>query len=231
LNPFVPGLSSHNWVEKDQPSKGFLVYTQFFFFSCFGFSGKHISMATRVQTAPQLNNSQYVVRPARPDDIAAIQRVAREAWAATYAGIVYPEVQDNFINNGYAAPRLAQSISREGRDFWFKVAEITGDQPEIVGFAEVYLRPSLAPDAELTRIYLLPSWQKKGLGKALLESEIEELRALRPGLRPPRLWLSVAAENKKAIRFYEQRGFRFEKDFEATLPGQRLAMQEYVLEI
>lgn len=188
-------------------------------------------MSGNTQTAPQLNSTRFVVRPARPEDIGGIQRVARESWADTYAGIVFPEVQDNFIINGYAAPRLAQSIGRAGIDFWFKVAETTGDQPEIIGFAEVYLRPSLTPDAELTRIYLLPSWQKKGVGKALLENEIEELRALRPGLRPPRLWLSVAAENKKAIRFYEQRGFQFEKDFEANLPGQILAMQEYVLEI
>ena len=66
---------------------------------------------------------------------------------------------------------------------------------------------------------------------ALAEEDLAEIRALRPGLRPPRLWLSVAAENKQAIWFYERRGFRFEKDFEASLPGQKVAMQEYVLEI
>jgi ribosomal protein S18 acetylase RimI-like enzyme len=120
-----------------------------------------------------------------------------------------------------------------GQDNWFWVAEVipTGSTPEIIGYAQVYLRPSIAPDAELTRIYLLPSWQNKGIGKALLEAIIEELRALRPGLRPPRLWLSVAAENYPAIRFYERRGFQRKKDFEANLAGQTVPMQEYVLEI
>ncbi|MBN9388985.1 MAG: GNAT family N-acetyltransferase [Chloroflexi bacterium] len=178
-----------------------------------------------------MNKIDYVVRPARPEDVAAIKRVARETWAATYDGLIFPEVQDNFVNEGYSPEELNYSISREGIDFWFRVAETTGDRPEIVGFAEIYKRPALAPDAELARIYLLPSWQKKGIGNALFENLLQTIRALRPGLRPPRLRLSVATENKQAIRFYEQRGFRFEKDFEANLPGQKLALQNYVLEI
>ncbi len=188
-------------------------------------------MTAPIKPTAQPHTAGFIVRPARAEDTAAIKRVAREAWATAYAGIIYPEVQDNFINHAYSEASLALSINGDGQDFWLRVAEITGDSPEIIGFAEVYKRPNIAPDAELTRIYLLPAWQKKGIGKALFEKVLAEIRALRPGLRPPRLWLSVAAENKQAIRFYEQRGFRFEKDFEASLPGQKVALQEYVLEI
>ena len=188
-------------------------------------------MTANLPPTGQVNKTGYTVRPARPEDTAGIRRVAREAWAATYAGIIYPEVQDNFITHAYSEASLALSINGDGQDFWLRVAETTGDSPEIIGYTEVYRRPSIAPDVEMTRIYLLPSWQKKGVGKFLFEKVLAEIRALRPGLRPPRLWLSVAAENKQAIRFYEQRGFRFEKDFEGDLPGQKVALQEYVLEI
>jgi ribosomal protein S18 acetylase RimI-like enzyme len=179
----------------------------------------------------QENKDSFRLRPARLAETGPVRAVARETWEATYAEILRPSVRATFITNSYSNEALRQSFSREGQANLFWVAEETGPNPRIIGFAEVYLRPSLAPDAELTRIYVLPAWQKKGVGKALLEALIQELRALRPGLRPPRLWLSVAAENHQAIAFYEQRGFQFNSDFEANLPGQTLAMQEYVLEI
>lgn len=179
----------------------------------------------------QSNIAGFTVRPAQSSDAAAIRQVARASWAAAYAGIIFPEVQDIFLTNAYSDQALARSIGGEVQDFWFRVVETTSDHPEIIGFAEVYRRPSIAPDAALTRIYLLPAWQKQGVGRVLFETVLEEIRALRPDLRPPRLWLSVATRNAQAIRFYERRGFRLEKDFEANLPGQTVPMREYVLEI
>lgn len=179
----------------------------------------------------QGNKTPFRLRPANLADTGRIQAVASVTWEATYTEIVLPEVRASFISNSYSDQSLRISISREGQDNWFWVAESTDPDHEMIGFAQVYLRPTIAPDAELTRIYVLPAWQKKGVGNALLEALIQELRALRPGLRPPRLYLSVAAENHQAIAFYEQRGFQFKSDFEANLPGQKLAMQEFVLEI
>lgn len=181
----------------------------------------------------QVATTEYRFRPARLEEAGQIQAVARETWEATYAEIIRPEVRASFIQGGYSPAALGDSISREGQNSWFWVVEAVspGANSEIIGFAQVYLRPTIAPDAELTRIYLRPAWQHKGIGKALLDTMIRELRALRPGLRPPRLWLSVAAENYPAIRFYERRGFRPEKAFVSDLFGQRVPMQEYVLEI
>lgn len=209
-----------------QMMKGFLVYTPFILRR-----KAQAVMAVDSQVAEQSNKANFRLRPARPEEAEAIQVVARETWEATYAGIVLPEVRVSFVETSYSPQALRRSISREGQDHWFWVAEEISPEPEIIGFAEVYLRPTIAPDAELTRIYVRPGWQKKGVGKALLEALIQELRALRPGLRPPRLWLSVAAENHQAIAFYELRGFQYKNDFEANLPGQKLAMQEFVLEI
>jgi ribosomal protein S18 acetylase RimI-like enzyme len=205
--------------------KGFLVYTPFV-------RKAQAVMAVSNQVAVQSNmTARFRLRPARSSETGAIQAVARETWEATYSEIVLPEVRADFITNSYSAQNLRNSIDREGVDNWFWVAEEISSSPEIIGFAQVYLRPTIAPDAELTRIYVRPAWQKKGVGKALLEALIQELRALRPGLRPPRLWLSVAAENHQAIAFYERRGFQHKRNFEANLPGQKLAMQEFVLEI
>ncbi len=188
-------------------------------------------MAVNNQLAEQSHKAAFRLRTARSEEVGAIQAVARESWEATYSVIILPEIQASFIAEVYSPQSLNHSISREGQDHWFRVAEEISVNPAIIGFAEVHLRPAIAPDAELARIYVRPGYQKKGVGKALLEALIEELRALRPGLRPPRLRLSVAAENHQAIAFNEQRGFQYVNNFEANLPGQTLALQEFVLEI
>ena len=86
-------------------------------------------------------------------------------------------------------------------------------------------------DGELTRIYVKPDWQQHGVGRALVEALLADFRALPLSLKPPRLYLSVAADNQAAIHFYEKRGFQHSRDFQANLPGQRLAMCEYMIEV
>jgi ribosomal protein S18 acetylase RimI-like enzyme len=178
-------------------------------------------------------NKTFKLRRARNEDAAAIRQVATETWHATYAVTVRSTNRERVISQSYSDNSLRRSLRRADLDSWFWVAEAeqTENKPEIIGFAEVILRAGAHPDAELTRIYILPGWQRQGVGRALVEKAVETLRQLAPNLRPPRLWLSVEAHNNRAIAFYEQRGFRFSRNFYATLPGQVLEMQEYVLEI
>lgn len=163
-------------------------------------------------------------------DSSAIRQVATATWDATYAQTVRSSNRARVISHSYSDNSLRRSLRRADRDSWFWVAE-AADSAEIVGFAEVILRPGAPAEAELTRIYVLPEWQDQGIGKALVEVMLLTLRQLAPDLRPPRLWLSVEAHNERAKTFYERRGFRYFRDFYANLPGQMLEMQEYVLEI
>ncbi|HEX2914047.1 MAG TPA: GNAT family N-acetyltransferase [Chloroflexia bacterium] len=187
-----------------------------------------------ISNEAETGQQKFILRPARTSDIKAIREVARITWNITYAHSVSPSNRERVIASSYSDSSLRRSFSREGRDNWFWVAETPGnpDQPsQIVGFADIAVRPGAQPHAELTRIYVLPEWQRQGVGKALIDALLAELRALRPELRPPRLYLSVAAHNRQAIAFYEQRGFRHNRDFQASLPMQLLDMQEYVLDI
>jgi diamine N-acetyltransferase len=63
--------------------------------------------------------------------------------------------------------------------------------------------PTKADDLELKRIYVLPEWQKHGLGAILLDAV--EAEAARRGAA--RLFLCVYTQNDRAQRFYDRRGF------------------------
>ncbi|NWJ97339.1 MAG: GNAT family N-acetyltransferase [Chloroflexi bacterium] len=161
------------------------------------------------------------------EDSEAIRQVATETWHKTFATTIDSSNRERVLSRSYSDNALRRALCRADLDSWFWVVESEEKPPEIIGFAEVILRPGINPDAELTRIYVLPCWQGCGVGQALLEAMLNTLRQL----KPTRLWLSVLAHNQGAITFYERRGFQFFREFYANLPGQLLEMQEYVLEL
>ncbi len=174
--------------------------------------------------------TQKEIKLRRPTelDMAAVRRVARITWDATYTASVSATNRERIVAMSYSDEALRRAFRLDGHHQWFWVAEDTSSQ--IVGFAEAIVRRG-ATDAELTRIYILPQWQKQGIGAALTEALMADLRSLPPGLRPPRLYLSVADHNRSAITFYEQRGFQYSRNFQANLPGQWLDMREYLIEV
>ncbi len=182
-----------------------------------------------VEVSVQPNTTKYIFRRANEQDIAAIRIVARISWDATYATTIALETRAGFIRRSYSENSLKYSLGRADIDNWLWVVE---QAEEVIGFGEIVLRPGATPDGELTRIYFLPEWQGKGIGTTLLTEMLATIRALDFDLRPPRLWLTVQAENSAAIVFYQRRGFRFVRDYNLTLPdGLPLSVKEYVMEL
>jgi [ribosomal protein S18]-alanine N-acetyltransferase len=70
----------------------------------------------------------------------------------------------------------------------------------IAGFAMLRLA---ADEAELITIAVEPRWRKKGVGRALMNALLTDLR-MTPARR---LLLEVAADNPAALRLYAQLGF------------------------
>lgn len=83
----------------------------------------------------------------------------------------------------------------------------SGDQP--AGFSKIIFNSPgahipFAPVAKLERIYLLNEFHRLGLGKVLLQHNLEmAIAANQKGI-----WLYVWVENQKAFKFYTQQGFR-----------------------
>jgi ribosomal protein S18 acetylase RimI-like enzyme len=165
-------------------------------------------------------NKDISIRLAANDDIAAIEKVARLTWQLTYSAIISPDNQERWLGQNYAPSALTKAISRI--DSWFFVAIF---QSKIVGFAQFLLRKE-KKSGELTRIYVLPEYQRRGAGGLLLEEGLAALS--KSGI--DRLFVDVEKDNPIGRQFYEKKGFRQVKEFVFPMTGQSLPMVEYVLD-
>jgi ribosomal protein S18 acetylase RimI-like enzyme len=159
------------------------------------------------------------IRRAVPADTEAIERIVRATWNITYADIILPENRERLLARWYAPKALRDSIDR--KDSWFYIA-LADDEP--VGFAQYVMRED--GTGQLTRIYVLPDWQRKTIGTLLLR---EGLAAL-SNRDAHRVFVEVEKENRVGNTFYEKNGFRFSREFSIELPNQSLVLDELVLE-
>ncbi len=144
------------------------------------------------------------IRLATPDDIEAIARVSRLAFGATYPGIVPAEVLDEWMENA-AAPWQKAFDEREADSPWRPwVAERDG---VVIGYATTspgkdWWLPPPDGSGELTNLYLDPDAIGTGVGSALYDHAVADLRER--GFNPFVVWAFRA--NQRALRFYERKG-------------------------
>jgi putative acetyltransferase len=95
---------------------------------------------------------------------------------------------------------LFSLFSIPGSEYW-----IAEDDGIIIGGCGVYPTPGL-PDgyAELVKLYLLPGYRGKGIGRMLMEKTFESARKL--GFT--HLYLESLPELGRAISLYEKAGFK-----------------------
>jgi len=136
------------------------------------------------------------LRRAEPADSAGIRTVARESWPRAYEGIVPPDIQGQAIASWYSDHALTQCLA--DTEEVFLVAETPN---RVAGF--VHLGALQAGSVELLRIYVLPQFQRHGIGRQLLEEAI----SLLPSSEIGRVTVSVARQNTAGCAFYERSGF------------------------
>jgi L-amino acid N-acyltransferase YncA len=153
------------------------------------------------------------IRRATPEDAEGIARVQVDSWKTTYRGIV----PDNFLDQmrlDIREERWREMIPNH----YAYVAET--DNGEIVGFS------SGGPerfgnypgyDGELYAIYILESFQRKGLGKRLVQPIVEDL--LQDNIQT--MTVLVLEENHSRY-FYESLGAKQIGTEEIEIGGKNL---------
>jgi len=140
------------------------------------------------------------VRVAMADDADQIAELAIRAWEAAFRGIVPPEIDPR---RGWDADRVRARLLERGRETEHAVAELDG---ELRGY--IVYGPSRDEDAppsvgEIWALYVHPATWRRGVGRALVEHALTELRAA--GYLDATLW--TLAESPPARAFYEACGF------------------------
>ncbi|MGH3654360.1 N-acetyltransferase family protein [Glutamicibacter sp.] len=143
------------------------------------------------------------LRKPLPADAQELAKLHVDCWKETYTGLL----PDGFFDLAHEEQRLgmwARVLNDPNPLFRISVAE--SEDGKLVGFA-FSAPPTGNTDGmredvsrQLYNLYLLEDFHGDGTGQALLDAVL--------GDEPAMLW--VAAQNPRAIRFYERNGFAFD---------------------
>lgn len=148
-------------------------------------------------------NNDYIIRDSVVSDIPAIGDITHITWLATYPnqeeGITVADVESVYTIDQNSAEYITKQERRIARysnpNFHIWVAENNG---KIIGFCSAVKEET---SNRIMAIYVLPSYQGIGIGKALINKAFEWLG------NEKEILVNVARYNGNAIQFYERMGF------------------------
>lgn len=147
-------------------------------------------------------SAAVTVRPAQSDDVPALSALAKRTWSDAFGASVSESTAATELDQGrsedYFAGALEESV--------ILVAEANG---ELLGYAEVgdvrIPEVDAQPgDMSLHRLYVETARHGQGVGRQLMTAALRH----RNLARARRVFLQVWSDNTRAIRLYEDFGFR-----------------------
>lgn len=159
------------------------------------------------------------VRPASLNDIDGISSVAELTWHNTYGPIYSSEFIRQFLEEAYSPSRLEADILRDEASPIRKFMVAEADE-QIVGYAQ--LTDTDHGECELSRIYVLPEFQGKGVGRSLLNEMIRRDQSIES------VFAWVEKDNPIGVRFYQSNHFTFAEEMEETLNGHTTILHKYI---
>lgn len=181
--------------------------------------------------------TEIQITPAGLNDRAFIRSVSERTWPSTYGHIISQEQIDFMLDWMYSDASLEKQM-HTGCAFYIASIKKEDGQLEAVGFC------SVSPDDEkeegennstekvagakahkLNKLYVLPTAQGTGAGKALLNQAIEVAKAAGSSS----IFLQVNKHNN-AYSFYLKQGFIKETEFKFDI-GNGFFMDDYVMRL
>jgi diamine N-acetyltransferase len=158
------------------------------------------------------------IRHAGVEDINTIVFLAYQIWPETYGNLMSEEKLQYMLQLIYSPAALKNQMQQQAHTFL--LAEL---DEKAAGFAS-FSKTSEEGIYKLHKIYVSTHIHGKGLGKALLNAVIEEIKFL----HATTLILNVKRDNK-AKTFYEKFEFRVIKEEDIDI-GNGYFMNDYVME-
>lgn len=142
-------------------------------------------------------NNDINIRIAKEKDISQLCKVQKETWIDTYPNGEYGITVEDILTKDFDSGKKIELLKEQFRNKKLRVW-VALDGEKIVGF-------SRAKKAELKNdfsvIYILPQYQRMGIGKQLANAVFEWLRESKT------IVVEVVKYNNKAISFYKKLGF------------------------
>ena len=134
-----------------------------------------------------------LIRPAEEADIDAVRALLREAWHQVYDPIIGSASVDDVTSRWHAPEQLASDLRAPHSSF---LVAHEGGLLVAHGFAHLREPGTLV----VSRLYVRPGHQRRGIGKRLLAALVARHAAAV-------LRLFVAAENVRGLSFWRREGF------------------------
>lgn len=174
--------------------------------------------------------TDVVIRPARPDDAAALGALGHRTFLDTFVAadgfaIPYPAADlAVFVEESFSEAATTRKLAEPGAAWW--VAE--GTDGALLAFANAGPNTLPHPDArpnhtELRRLYVIKAAQGLRLGSRLLKVSLDGMEANSDGA----IWIGVWSGNEKAQKLYAGHGF--EKVGEYQYPVGSWLDDEFIL--
>ncbi len=148
------------------------------------------------------------------EDIAAVQHIAYDTWKDAFTELLPESVQQNYLAGAYSAPMMAKRMEKTE----ILIAESDG-RP--VGFLNMTFVDQDG-DSELTALYILPEYQRRGIGRELFKGALSLLEGA------SRLYIYVDDLNDPAKAFCESLGFELLDVFDEEFEGVPVETAQYV---
>ncbi len=161
----------------------------------------------------------FEIRKATLEDIELINQLAWTVFPHTYKELLSQGQIDFMMNWMYSPENLRKQMTEDGHVYYLA---FNGDEP--AGYLSI--QPETEHTYHLQKIYVLPSFQGKKLGKQLFHQAIQTIKELHP--EPCQMRLNVNRYNTKAVEFYQRMGMKkvFEGDFDI---GLGYLMTDYIM--
>lgn len=159
------------------------------------------------------------IRMAGIKDIPIIKRMAEQVFPETYKDIITPEQCEYMMDMMYSEDSLRRQMIKEGH-----VYQLLSVDGEDAGYVSV--QPIDTDVYELQKIYVLPRFQGRQLGRTLFDAAVSLVKHQHPG--PCRIFLHVNRYNK-ARTFYEHLGMSITKQGDYDI-GNGYFMNDYIME-
>ncbi len=173
--------------------------------------------------------SEIIITRAGLPDRAFIRSVSERTWPSTYGHIISQEQIDFMLDWMYSDASLENQMNSDC-EFYIASFKNYNTELEPIGFCSVSpteeKEKSINSKAhKLNKLYVLPTAQGTGAGKALLNKAIEVAKAG----GSPSLFLQVNKQNT-AYHFYLKKGFVKESDFKFDI-GNGFYMDDYIMRL
>ena len=137
------------------------------------------------------------------DDLDQLVQISRTTFRAAFEADNDPEDFKTYIDAAFHRDKLADELNDPNTSFYFVYLK-----NDLVAYSKLNENESQSDlkggdSMELERIYVLPDFQGKGLGRCILK----QVKRITAKMAKAFLWLGVWEHNTKAIKFYEENGF------------------------